>query len=148
MGVAALALPGGETVAALAAVNAFGDVVDPETGALLAGPAGASGTAFRTARAFGKRTLDAVPCRRPTRRSSASATTIPFEPGALRRVAIEAHDGMARAVRPAHTIVDGDIVFALAPGGALPPILTRLRVGAAAAEVGGAGRSWPRSDEP
>jgi L-aminopeptidase/D-esterase-like protein len=63
------------------------------------------------------------------------ATTVPFEPGSLRRVAIEAHDGLARAVRPAHSVVDGDVVFALAPAGALPPLLIRLRVGAAAAEV-------------
>jgi L-aminopeptidase/D-esterase-like protein len=63
------------------------------------------------------------------------ATTAPFEPGALKRVAIEAHDGIARAVRPAHTLVDGDVVFALAPPGSPPPVLLRLRVGAAAAEA-------------
>ena len=63
------------------------------------------------------------------------ATNVPFEPGSLRRIAIEAHDGLARAVRPAHTIVDGDVAFALAPGGAAPDLLTRLRVGAAAAEA-------------
>jgi L-aminopeptidase/D-esterase-like protein len=53
----------------------------------------------------------------------------------LKRVAIEAHDGLARAVRPSHTIFDGDVVFALAPGGAPPPLPARLRVGAAAARV-------------
>lgn len=58
-----------------------------------------------------------------------------FEPGSLKRVAIEAQDGLARAIRPAHTVVDGDIVFALSPGGSAPPLLTRLRVGAAAAEA-------------
>jgi L-aminopeptidase/D-esterase-like protein len=62
------------------------------------------------------------------------ATTIPFDAGALKRVAIEAQDGLARAVRPAHTLVDGDVVFALAPAGGSPPLGTRLRVGAAAAE--------------
>ncbi|HEY6148558.1 MAG TPA: P1 family peptidase, partial [Thermoanaerobaculia bacterium] len=63
------------------------------------------------------------------------ATTVPFESGSLKRVAIEAHDGVARAVRPAHTVVDGDVAFALAPGGSSPGVLTRLRVGAAAAET-------------
>ena len=63
------------------------------------------------------------------------ATTVPFEPGSLKRVAIEAHDGIARAVRPAHTVVDGDTLFALAPSGPAPPVLLRLRVGAAAAEA-------------
>jgi L-aminopeptidase/D-esterase-like protein len=38
-------------------------------------------------------------------------------------------------VRPAHTVVDGDVVFALAPSGPTPPVLTRLRVGAAAAHA-------------
>jgi L-aminopeptidase/D-esterase-like protein len=48
---------------------------------------------------------------------------------------MEAHDGIARAVRPAHTLVDGDAVFAIAPPGGPPPVLTRVRVGAAAAHV-------------
>ena len=60
---------------------------------------------------------------------------MPFDPGSLKRVAIEAHDGIARAVRPAHTVVDGDVVFALAPAGPAPALLARLRVGAAAAHV-------------
>ena len=42
---------------------------------------------------------------------------------------------MARAVSPAHTVVDGDVVFALSPAGPPPPVLIRLRVGAAAAHV-------------
>ncbi len=48
---------------------------------------------------------------------------------------MEAHDGVARAVRPAHTLVDGDAVFALAPSGIAPALAIRLRVGAAAAEA-------------
>ncbi|MET0619283.1 MAG: P1 family peptidase, partial [Thermoanaerobaculia bacterium] len=43
--------------------------------------------------------------------------------------------GLARAIRPAHTLFDGDVVFALAPGGAPPPPSARLRIGAAAARV-------------
>jgi L-aminopeptidase/D-esterase-like protein len=134
LGCAALELPGGDRVAALAAVNAFGDVVDPETGARRAGPSG-PGSDFRTARA-----LWAEPLREPPDRGSHTtlvcvATTAPLESGALKRVAIEAHDGIARAVRPAHTVVDGDIVFALAPPGAPATVARRLQVGAAAAEV-------------
>jgi L-aminopeptidase/D-esterase-like protein len=130
LGAAAVRLPEGELVTALAAVNAFGDVVDPETGRLLAGP-GVLG-ALRT-------NVDLTPFGDQTPGGATTlvcvATTAPLEPGALKRVAIEAHDGIARAVRPAHTVVDGDVVFVLAPPGPLPPILARLRIGAAAAEV-------------
>lgn len=130
IGVASVRLPGGGIIAALAAANPFGDVVDAKTGRLVAGP----GTlrALRT---------NVVPSTFADRTAGASttlvcvATTVPFEPGSLKRVAIEAHDGIARAVRPAHTVVDGDTVFVLAPPGPAPPILERLRVGAAAAEA-------------
>lgn len=128
VGAAVVRLPGGGAVAAFAAVNAFGDVVDA-AGRVVAGPGTARALTTRldlpgfADRGGGATTLVCV------------ATTAPFEPGSLKRVAIEAHDGIARAVRPAHTVLDGDVVFALAPGGGSPPILTRLRVGAAAAEA-------------
>jgi L-aminopeptidase/D-esterase-like protein len=134
IGCAELRLAGGETVAALAAVNAFGDVVDSETGARLAGPSGEP-DGFRTARALwqdpprdrlgsgGHTTLVCV------------ATSVPLDRSALHRVAIEAHDGIARAVRPAHTAVDGDVVFALAPEGSPAALPRRLQIGAAAAEA-------------
>lgn len=134
IGVAAASLPGGEIVAALAAVNAFGDVVDPDTGAILAGP-GRSDGRFRSERALREDDLAASPLAAAHTTLVCVVATASFETGALKRVAIEAHDGIARAVRPAHTIVDGDVVFALAPGGTPPPLLTRLRIGAAASEV-------------
>jgi len=134
IGAASVEISGGGTVAALAAVNAFGDVVDPDTGALLAGP-GLARKAFRTARALISEPLGESPLAAAHTTLVCVAATIPFDTGALKRVAIEAHDGIARAVRPAHTVVDGDVCFALAPGGAPPPLLLRLRVGAAAAEA-------------
>jgi L-aminopeptidase/D-esterase-like protein len=133
IGVASLRLPGGELVCALAAVNAFGDVVDPDTGALLAGPRAAS--AYRADRALREDDRIDSPLAGSHTTLVCVATTVAFDPGALKRVAIEAHDGLARAVRPAHTIVDGDVTFALAPGGTPPPLLTRMRVGAAAAHA-------------
>ncbi len=134
VGVAALRLPGGEAVAAIAAVNAFGDVVDPDTGALLAGPGMQDGR-FRSQRALLEDDLSAGPLTGGHTTLVCVAVSIPFDTGSLRRVASEAHDGIARAVRPAHTVVDGDVVFALAPGGHAPPVPTRLRAGAAAAET-------------
>jgi L-aminopeptidase/D-esterase-like protein len=132
VGVASATLPGGGVVAAIAAVNAFGDVVDPETGAVLAGP---RRDGFRTERALREAELSSGPFAGENTTLVCVATSVPFDPGALKRVAIEAHDGLARAVRPAHTVVDGDLVLALAPGGAAPPLLERLRVGAAAADA-------------
>ena len=134
VGAASIQIPGGGTVAALAAVNAFGDVVDPDTGRLLAGP-GLGRTDFRTSRALLSDPLADSPLAASHTTLVCVAATVPFDTGALKRVAIEAHDGIARAVRPAHTIVDGDVCFALAPGGAAPPLHVRLRVGAAAAEA-------------
>jgi L-aminopeptidase/D-esterase-like protein len=132
IGASSVTLPGGGVVAALAAVNAFGDVVDPDTGRVLAGP---GGTAFRSSRALIEDGLGESPLAAAHTTLVCVATTIPFDQGTLKRVTIEAHDGLARAVRPAHTVVDGDVVFALAPGGAPPALLMRLRVGAAAAEA-------------
>jgi L-aminopeptidase/D-esterase-like protein len=134
LGAATIRLPGGGMVAALAAVNPFGDVVDPETGRLLAGPR-FPGRALSTARALRESELTQSPLAGAATTLVCVATTVPFETSSLKRVAIEAHDGIARAVRPAHTVVDGDTVFALAPPGPPPPILQRLRVGAAAAEA-------------
>jgi L-aminopeptidase/D-esterase-like protein len=133
VGAASIELAGGGAVAALAAVNAFGDVVDPENGRLLAGPGASRGDSFRSARALNEDSLSESPLAGANTTLVCVATTVPFDQGTLKRVAIEAHDGLARAVRPAHAVVDGDVVFALAPGGAAPPLLTRLRVGAAAA---------------
>lgn len=134
LGAAAILLPGGTSVAAIAAVNAVGDVVDPETGRILAGARGEK-EFLRTARALLEDDLRESPFAGANTTLVCVATDLAFEPGALKRIAIEAHDGLARAIRPAHTLVDGDVVFALAPTGPAPPLLTRLRVGAAAAEA-------------
>ncbi|HEY7114071.1 MAG TPA: P1 family peptidase [Thermoanaerobaculia bacterium] len=134
VGCAALELPGGERVAALSVVNAFGDVVDPDTGARIAGAA-PENPAFRAAQALWRDGLPSDPAPGGHTTLLCIATTVPFEPGSLKRVAMEAHDGIARAVRPSHSVVDGDVVFALAPSGPAPAVPMRLRIGAAAAEA-------------
>ncbi len=114
----AITLPSGLVVAALVAVNAVGDVVDPRTGAVVAG--------VRTE--DGKRLADARSLLR-----SPQAAANPLSPGAnttiavvatnarltkvqASRMALMADDGLARAINPAHTPADGDTVFALATG--------------------------------
>jgi L-aminopeptidase/D-esterase-like protein len=64
------------------------------------------------------------------------ATDVRLEKSDLRRVAIMAQDGLARAIRPVHTPFDGDIVYALSTGRREPgdPDMTVARIGAAAAD--------------
>jgi L-aminopeptidase/D-esterase-like protein len=107
----------------------------PDTGALLAGPRAPSGAPYRAERALREDAQIDSPVAGAHTTLVCVATTVPFDPGSLKRVAIEAHDGIARAVRPAHTVVDGDVAFALAPAGPPTALLARLRVGAAAAHV-------------
>ena len=140
IGVAAQRLPDGAVVAALVVVNAFGDVVDPDTGASLAGPrppSESAGVPYRAERALREDARIDSPLGGAGANTTlvCVVTTVPFDTGSLKRVAIEAHDGIARAIRPAHTVVDGDVAFALAPPGPAPALLARLRVGAAAAHV-------------
>lgn len=114
LGSAAVALAGGLIVGAVMAVNAFGDVVDPTTGEILAGarlpdrdaPAdtlammggGAEGAVFGA----GSHTVIGV-----------VATNGALTKEEANKVAQMAQDGIARTVRPAHTMVDGDTLFAL-----------------------------------
>ncbi len=134
IGASSVELPGGDRVGALAVVNAFGDVVDPGSGEILAG-ARRKGRFAGTARSLVEECLLNGPLAPANTTLVCVATTTSFDPGALKRIAIEAHDGIGRAVRPAHTILDGDTVFVLAPGGSAPPLGIRLRTGAAAAEA-------------
>jgi len=115
IGSAAEALPGGMVVGALVAVNCFGEVVDPDSGRVLAGPRDENG-------AFAG-TLDVLRKRPPSLLFGATNSTIGLVATNARltreqayRLAVMAHDGLARAVRPAHTPVDGDVFFALATG--------------------------------
>jgi L-aminopeptidase/D-esterase-like protein len=105
------------TVGALAAVNAGGDVLD-EDGGVVAGarvPGGAQ-AAIRELLTAG-RAEGALPEAVPPGGSTTLglvATNATLTKGEVHRVAVQAHDGMARAIRPVHTSFDGDTVFALA----------------------------------
>jgi L-aminopeptidase/D-esterase-like protein len=99
-------------------VNAIGDVVDPGNGCVLAGA--------RTA--DGRFPLDSVAAilggELPERALAGMATTIgviatdaALTKAQANRLATMAHDGLARCIRPVHTMTDGDTLFALATGG-------------------------------
>jgi L-aminopeptidase/D-esterase-like protein len=119
LGTAAIRLPNGLTVAALAAVNAVGDVIDPATGQVVAGVRTADGKSLADARKLlrdGSLTKAATPRAVENTTIAVVATNARLTKTEINRVALMADDGMARAISPSHTIGDGDTVFALATG--------------------------------
>ena len=121
IGTATVALEGkyhGVLVSALAAVNAWGDVRDPATGKILAGArTSASGRDFvDTARELKRGVLAAASAVSNTT-LVAVATNASLNKLEATRVAQLAHAGLTRAVWPAHTRLDGDVVFCLSPMG-------------------------------
>jgi L-aminopeptidase/D-esterase-like protein len=122
-------------VGALVACNAVGDVVNPATGAVMAGARNPSGDdLLDTQRALlsGERGHRPMPGTNTT--IGVIATNATLTKAQARRMAMSAHDGLARAVRPAHTTLDGDTLFALATGTeATPPDLLLLTTMAAEA---------------
>ncbi|HMN20172.1 MAG TPA: P1 family peptidase [Ottowia sp.] len=107
----------GTTVGALVAVNALGDVVDPATGAVLAGARSDDGRGLRhsvRAALAGEPPLAILAGSNTT--IGVIATDAPLGKARARRLAGAGHDGLARAIRPVHTLSDGDTLFALATG--------------------------------
>jgi L-aminopeptidase/D-esterase-like protein len=108
-------------VAALVAVNAFGDIVDPATGALVAGPRGEPGR-FRDSTELMREAGAAVTLPLPNTTIGVVATNAALTKTQATGVAQMAHDGIARTVRPAHTPADGDALFVLATGDLSEPV--------------------------
>lgn len=136
VGSAARILESGLVVAALVAVNAVGDVVDPETGAVVAGARTEDGTGLidvRTLIRRGRLRGRGVGEGRSTT-LAVVATNARLDKAQANRMAQMAHDGFARAIYPVHTPSDGDAVFALATGGYDGPGGLML-IGALAADV-------------
>jgi L-aminopeptidase/D-esterase-like protein len=134
LGTASVTLAGGAVVAALAAVNAAGDVVDPASGQIVAGARTAAGDGFEgTTKALLAGRAPAVGKGQSTV-LVVVATSAALTKAEATKVAQMAHDGLARAVNPVHTPWDGDTVFALSVGADSVPGGV-LVVGAAAAEV-------------
>lgn len=96
-------LPSGGSVGAIVAVNALGEIVDPATGQTVVAsdpgeiPAGWPAPGQNT-------TIGVV------------ATDLALTKTQCLRVAQMAHDGLARTIRPSHTLYDGDAIFALSTG--------------------------------
>jgi L-aminopeptidase/D-esterase-like protein len=127
VGTASMDAGGGVIVGAIVAVNAFGDVIDPHTGSILAGLlsgkvgplrvggndrfadtlAVMKGAVGRSILGFASRANTVI---------GAVATNGGLTKAQATKVAQMAQDGIARTIRPAHTMLDGDVVFALSTG--------------------------------
>jgi L-aminopeptidase/D-esterase-like protein len=132
IGSAVIELDQGLFVGALFAVNPFGDVIDPQTGQILAGvrklPEGGFADTMQL--------LQAMPGGFANPSNTVIgivATNATLSKEAINKVAQMAHDGLARAIRPAHTMFDGDTIFALSTG--QHPAANVNLIGALAAEA-------------
>lgn len=135
IGSATVALEGnysGVRVAALAAVNAFGDVIDPKTGGIVAGARTAPGSRefANTARAMKSGLRGGF--RRQNTTLVVVATNARLTKVEARKVAQLANLGLARTINPVNTMFDGDVVFALSLGAEQADVST---IGIAAAEA-------------
>ncbi|RYY96151.1 MAG: peptidase S58 family protein, partial [Comamonadaceae bacterium] len=108
---------GGVTVAALIACNALGDVIDPDTAQVVAGARTPDGRALLDTR----RALMRGDIPRPLLAGTNTTIGVVGTDAVLTKVqagrlAMVAHDGLARSINPVHTMSDGDTLFALATG--------------------------------
>jgi L-aminopeptidase/D-esterase-like protein len=110
-------------VGALVACNAVGDVIDPATGQVLAGARTADGHHLldtQCALLAGERGNRPLPGTNTT--IGVVATNAALTKAQAKRLAMSAHDGLARSIRPAHTTLDGDTLFAMATGTETAPV--------------------------
>jgi L-aminopeptidase/D-esterase-like protein len=143
LGTASMDIGGGVIVGAIVAVNAFGDVIDPKTGEIIAGLRSGKVGPLR----IGKKDQFAdtlAMMKKPTGSGvlglanrgntviGVIATNAKLTKAQATKVAQMAQDGIARTIKPAHTMLDGDVIFALSTGTKKTDVST---IGAFAAEV-------------
>jgi L-aminopeptidase/D-esterase-like protein len=124
IGSASMSLGNGVIVAAIVAANPFGDVIDPETNQIVIGARSSmedrsrklrkpyfidTMSALKRSRGFGPRS-------RSNTVIGVVATNAKFDKEQINKVAQMAQDGIARVIRPAHTMGDGDTIISLATG--------------------------------
>ena len=109
----------GITVGAIVACNALGDVVDPATGQIIAGARTADGAHLLDSRRAIMAGVAPQPVLAGTNTTiGVVATDAVLTKAQAHRLAQVAHDGLARAINPVHTLSDGDTMFALGTGAA------------------------------
>jgi L-aminopeptidase/D-esterase-like protein len=143
VGTASLNIGSGVIVGALVAVNAWGDVIDPETNQIVAGLRSGKVGPLRVGKTdyfadtlsqmkstIGRNILGLTS--RANTVIGVVATNAKLTKAQATKVAQMAQDGIARTIRPAHMMLDGDVVFALSTGARKADVSS---VGAFAAEV-------------
>ncbi|MHB8695707.1 MAG: P1 family peptidase [Solirubrobacteraceae bacterium] len=122
VGYAATVLADGTTVAAIAVANSFGDVL-AEDGSVLAGPRGADGELLRSAELIRETPQLPQVAARPGENTTlvCVCTDAALDKRGCGIVARVASAGIARAVDPAFTPIDGDVTFCVASGTGPPP---------------------------
>jgi L-aminopeptidase/D-esterase-like protein len=104
IGSASMELPDGTLVGAIAAINSWGDILDPQTRQVIAGSRAPEHEKIDLSHPFSNTTLAVV------------ATNASLTKEEVNKVAQMAHNGLALTIEPAHTMFDGETVFALALG--------------------------------
>jgi L-aminopeptidase/D-esterase-like protein len=142
-GTASMDIGGGVIVGALVAVNAWGDVLDPKSNEIIAGlRSGRVGPVRVGGKEYFANTLEMMskPAGRNLMKLATRANTVigivatnaKLTKAQATKVAQMAHDGLAQTIRPAHSMFDGDTIFALSTGNRKADVTS---VGAFAAEV-------------
>lgn len=138
VGSASITLPEGITVGAVVAVNAVGDVYDPKTGELIGCARTPNGTPIAAESLLWGHAPAPVQIRIPAPGSNTTIGVVAVDCQLTKeqanRLADVAHDGLARTIRPVHTQMDGDTMFALATG-KIHSEVNFLKLCACAAEV-------------
>ncbi len=134
LGTASITLDDGLTVAAIVAVNAVGDIIDPATGSVIAGVRTADGQGLADARMLLRSGASNEPQSGANTTIGVVATNATLTKAEATKVAQMAQDGLARTIYPAHTPGDGDTVFSLAMG-TFSEAASLSTIGALAADV-------------
>jgi len=116
LGSASVMLDHGIVVGALVAVNAFGSAVDPDTGKLYAAPYGLEGEFDHLAPHPAPSVNEKEAGLMENTTLAVIATNAAINKPQATKVSEMAHDGMARGLRPIHTMFDGDTIFTLSTG--------------------------------
>ena len=115
LGTASLVAESGLAVAAVSVTNAVGNIIDPDNGSVVAAPTAQDGR-FATVEESVLGHASARDSFREDTTLVCVATNANLDHPQTHRLAMLGHDGMARAITPAHTMGDGDIAFALSMG--------------------------------